>query len=302
MDVVWQPPPGAPDANASASCVENTLSVNPQMLAVYIASPAGYSAVVRHEVGHLFGLYHTGTVDSVQDGLQPLLSTCATSIAAGAVRAQSADDVASIASHFASSASELNGNFGFENGTRFMSFTGVNTADTFWTTQKYSGSYGFKFRPATASGAHDSYMSTTANVESTPATAGVRVVATARSRKENAAWTGSTSVQLKWRTVNYPVQLAGCSYVPPLRDLRTRTYVSPWTVGTELKWAPTTTWSGENTSKAVSIDSAVSVDPQASSLDLWVLFRSYLVDGSSTVRANVDNFGIKRCDTCPLEP
>ena len=276
--------------------------VSPAKLPEFIASPAGYSAIVQHEVGHIFGINHTGTVDSVQDGLQPLLSTCATSIAAGGVRTQSADDVASIANHFASSASELNGNFGFENGTRFMSFTGENTADTFWTTQKYSGSYGFKFRPATASGAHNSYMSTIANIESTPATAGVRVIATARSRKENAAWTGATSVQLKWRTVNYPTQIQGCYYVPPLRDLSTRTYVSPWTVGTELKWVPATTWSGEQMSKAVSIDAAVNVDPQASSLDLSVLFRSYLVDGSSTVRANVDNFGIKRCDACPLEP
>ena len=217
IDVVWAPPPGATGAFAAGVCDQNTMYLNPAYLADFQANPLGFAAVVEHETGHLLKLGHTGPLDSIQDGIRPLMSTCSASVADGGNRTLSADDAASIASHFPT-LQELSGNFGFENTSRWMSFVNSVPADTFQTTSSFQGGYGYKFRAVSASSPQDSYITTAANIENTLGASGVRVVAAARSRKENAAHTGATSVQLKYRTVSYPSPANNCFYWVPNKE------------------------------------------------------------------------------------
>jgi hypothetical protein len=280
---------------ANANPCSPTIQLNDRLITQFQADPAGFRAIVRHEVGHILGLQHTGTLDSYADGRVPFMSTCQT-IAQNGAHQLSADDGAAIAARNASGA-EMSANFGFENSATHLWMTALNNVvgDTYLTTSAWQGTYGYKFRAAAGQGSNAQLISHI-NVHRTAATTPARLVASARARREDNSASGNVSVAFKYRTVDYS-NVASCNYAGP-GNPNNRLSTSPWTYGPESKWAPSTAWSANVNSSSLVLGAVFSLNPSADAIDAGAVFRSYLTGGGQTKRANLDNFGLRRCDAC----
>jgi hypothetical protein len=210
---------------------------------------------VRHEMGHIFDLTHTGTGDSFgTGGERASLVTClGNSFDTSRVLGQ--DDGAAIQYHVGSqSTPPVTANIGFEEDATTPRYWGKTGGS--WSIVSSGGAYeGGNYLTWLPSNPAGDYLYQTTNLTREPSAGDEAIDVKLLARSVSQA-SGTVQMYIYQRSVTYAAE-PDCDQWPTETDQNDRVWVTAYAlvVGSADQWTPTTSWSAED-----SPDVAVSLD------------------------------------------